>query len=118
MVTYECAVIHQRGTAIELQITDSTPVHDLLDKLSASIAELGASASKLPGGDLYYWRFYGLGDDVERAWAIIVDHFVSCGWASLDDRNQNHSRTMCFGLVQAEHREKVAEETLSCVRMV
>lgn len=111
-MSYQYAVIHQRGTAIELQITDSEPINQLLDKLSASISEFGASASKLPGGDPYYWRLYGLGKDMEQAWAIIIEHFGSHGWALLDDRRQDAGRTMCFGLLQNKQRAEMRAETV------
>jgi hypothetical protein len=117
MVSYQYAVIHQRGAAIELQITDSAPINQLLDKLSVSISGFGASASKLPGGDPYYWRLYGLGEGMEQAWAIIVEYFCSQGWALLDDRVQNASRTMCFGLLQNRQRSETAEGSYPCLSL-
>ena len=117
MVSYQYAVIHQRGTAIELQITDSAPISQLLDRLSASISGFGASASKLPGGDPYYWRLYGLGQDMEQAWVIIIEHFVSHGWALLDDRCQNDDRTVCFGLLQNEQRAEMHAEEMRAAEM-
>jgi hypothetical protein len=120
MMSYQYAVIRQSGTAIELQITDSRTLDQLLDRLSNSIPGFGASASKLPGGDPYYWRFCGLGEDVEQAWAIIVDHFDSCGWMSLDDRSdtsQNPNRTMCFGLLEDRERRETGREPFSCMSL-
>jgi hypothetical protein len=103
MVSYEHAIIQQRGAAIELQITDASTINQLLDHLAASIPGFGASASKLPGGAPYYWRLYGLGANLEQAWTMIVEYFCSDGWTSLDDQpasNGNAGRTMCFGLLQ------------------
>ncbi len=85
MGSCQYAVIQRRGAAIELQVTDPSTVNQLLDVLSTSIAGFGASACKLPGGDLYYWRLYGLGENVERVWGLIVEHFCARGWAALDD---------------------------------
>lgn len=117
MVSYQYAVVRQSGTAIELQITDSRTIDQLLDRLSISIPGFGASASKLPGGDPYYWRFYGLGEDVEQAWAIIVDHLNSYGWMTLDDRPQDAGRTMCFGLYEDKERREPVREALPCIRL-
>ena len=119
-MSYQYAVVRQSGTAIELQITDSRMLDQLLDRLSTSIPGFGASASKLPGGDPYYWRFYGLGEDVEQAWAIIVDHFDSYGWMSLDGRSaasQNANRTMCFGLLEDRERRETACEPVPCMSL-
>jgi hypothetical protein len=111
MVSYHYAIVRQRGAAIELQITEVSAANRLLEKLSAFFPELGASASKLPGGVPYHWRLYGLGTDLDEAWAMIIEHFCACGWTSLDSQpvsSQNAARTTCFGLLRQ------TEETRCC----
>lgn len=119
MVSYQYAAIHQRKAAIELQITDASTIHYLLDKLSASIEGFGASASKLPGGP-YYWRLSGMGEDIEKAWSMIEDHFFAHGWMPLDDRpmlGDNASRTMCFGLIQNESNRETVRDPIPCMSL-
>jgi hypothetical protein len=115
MGSYQYAVMYQRGTAIELQITDPSTINQLLDRLAATIEGFGASACKLPGGDLYYWRLYGLGKDLERAWALIAEHFCAYGWASLDDPplpGQETGRVLCFGFDQEERSGETILDSL------
>jgi hypothetical protein len=117
VVSYDYAIIHQRGTAIELQITDSSTVNSLLDRLSIALPGFGASASKLPGGAPYHWRLFGLSDDLDRVWAVIVEHFRVQGWKLLDDQSasgQGDGRSMCLGVLRdRQDREMVQEPALS-----
>jgi hypothetical protein len=118
MMSYQYAVVRQRGPAIELQITDSSTINQLLDDMADSIAGFGASACKLPGGAPYYWRLYGLAEDLERAWAMIEEHFVSNGWSSLDETSassQDASRTMCFGILQHTQSKELHREPVPCL---
>jgi hypothetical protein len=109
MVSYEHAIVQQRGAAIELQISETSSMNQLLDRLTTSIPDFGATASKLPGDAPYHWRLYGLGSDLERAWTIIVEHFYSVGWTSLDDQpaaGRDVGRTVCFGLLQEDGKKR------------
>ena len=118
MVSYQYAVVRQCGTGIELQITDSTTIQQLLDKLSDTIPGFGASAAKLPGGDPYYWRFYGLGQDLETAWALIVEHFGSHGWTSLEGASapsHGAGRTISFGLISSGQAGEVNQCSVLCL---
>jgi hypothetical protein len=118
MISYQYAVVHQRGTAIELQITDSSTINQLLDDMADSISGFGASACKLPGGAPYYWRLYGMAEELERAWAMIEEHFVSHGWASLDDpsaSSQDTGRTMSFGIIQHAQGKELHRERVPCL---
>jgi hypothetical protein len=111
MVSYHYAIVRQRGAAIELQITDASAINRLLEQLSTCFPELGASASKLPGGVPYHWRLYGLGTNLDEAWAMIIEHFCSRGWMSLGDQpasSPNAARTTCFALLRQ------TEETRGC----
>jgi hypothetical protein len=118
MVSYEYTIIHQRGMAIELQITDSSTINHLLDQLSISIPEFGASASKLPGGAPYHWRLCGLSKHLDRVWAVTLEHFRVHGWTLLDDQPASGSiagRTVCFGLLRDEPTREKAQEPVLCV---
>lgn len=118
MVSYEYAIIHQRGTAIELQITNSSTINQLLDQLSVSIPGFGASASKLPGGAPYHWRLCGLSKDLDRVWAVIVEHFRVHSWALLDDQPASGpiaGRTVCFGLLRDEKKREMVQEPVLCM---
>jgi hypothetical protein len=109
MLSYQYAIIRQRGEALELQITDAHTINQLLDNLAIAFPGFGASASKLPGDAPYHWRLYGLGADIADAWALIREHLHMQGWTLLDDQppsDQNLTRTMCFGLL--EESEKMA----------
>jgi hypothetical protein len=104
--------------AIELQITDSATINQLLDDMADSIAGFGASACKLPGGAPYYWRLHGLGDNLESAWAMIEEHFCSHGWSSLDDpsaSNMDGDRTMSFGIIRNVQSRELRREPVPCL---
>jgi hypothetical protein len=119
MVSYQYAAIHQRKAAIELQITDASTIHHLLDKLAARIEGFGASASKLPGGP-YYWRLSGMGEDIEKAWSMIEEHFFTNGWMPLDGQpmmGDNAIRTMCFGLIQQKTSKETIQDPMPCMSL-
>jgi hypothetical protein len=118
MVSYEYTIVQQRGTAIELQITDSSAINPLLDRLSIAVPGFGASASKLPGGAPYHWRLCGLSKDMERVWGVIVEHFRVHGWTLLDDHpasGENGGRSMCFGLLHDTQDRERAQEPALCM---
>ena len=77
-------VIYQRATAIELQSTDPAVVSPLLEALTQAIKGFGMSACKLPEGEQYYWRLYGLGENVEQVRCIIIEYLCAHGWESVD----------------------------------
>jgi hypothetical protein len=100
METYEYVVLSQRGTAIEIQSTDPSTIHQLFGVLSRSIEGFGVSASKLPTSRIFYWRLYGFADELERAWQIIADYLVVRDWQPLEEpvpAGAGGGQVLCFG---------------------
>ena len=101
METYEYVVMRQRGAAIELQSTDAATIHQLFNVLALSVEGFGVSASKLPTSRVFYWRLYGFGGELERAWRLIIEYLVVRNWQPLEDPELSGSggdRALCFGL--------------------
>jgi hypothetical protein len=54
---------------------------------------------------------------MEKAWTMIVEHFQSRGWTSLDAQSassQNACRTACFGFIQNKQSREAIQEPLLC----